>query len=87
MCANILIIEKSYLKRSQRLKKYEEMPLSSGCPRITSCISASILGCIYYVFTLRHRSCCLKSCTKGSMRVIQEEDLCRTEPLPRDTSG
>ena len=87
MCANILIIEKSYLKRSQRLKKYEEMPLGSGCPRITSCTSASILGCIYYVFTLRHRSCCLKSCTKGSMRVIQEEDLCRTEPLPRDTSG
>ena len=40
MCANILIIEKSYLKRSQRLKKYEEMPLGSGCPRITSYTSA-----------------------------------------------
>ena len=40
MCANILIIEKSFLKRSQRLKKYEETPLGSGCPRITSYTSA-----------------------------------------------
>ena len=30
---------------------------------------------------------CLKSYTKGSAGVTQEEDLCRTEPLPRDTGG
>ena len=87
MCANILIIEKSYLKRSQRLKKYEEMHLGSGCLRITNCTSAPILGHIYYVFTLKHRSYCLKSCTKGSVGVIQEADLYRTEPLPRDIGG
>ena len=78
---NILLEEKS------EAKKYEEMLLDSGCPRITNCTSAPILGHIYYVFTLRHRSYCLKSCTKGSVGVIQKEDLYRTEPLPRDIGG
>ena len=52
-----------------------------------NCISASILNHIYYVFTLKYQNYCLKSCTKGSVGVTQEEDLCRTEPLPRDISG
>ena len=60
----------SCLKRSQRLKKYEETLFGSGCPRITNCTSAPILGHIYYLFTLRHWSYCLKSCTKGSVGVI-----------------
>ena len=77
----------SCLKRSQKLKKYEETLLGSGCPRTTNCTSAHILGRIYCVFTLKHRSYCLKSCTKGSVGVTQEEDLCHTEPLPRDIGG
>ena len=59
----------SYLKRSQRLKKYKETLLGSGCPSITNCTSAPILSHIYCVFTLKYRSYCLKSCTKGSARV------------------
>lgn len=77
----------SYPRRNQRLKKYEETPLSSSCSRITNCISALILGHIYCVFTLKHQNYCLKSCTKESVGVTHEEDLCRTEPLPRDISG
>ena len=38
-----------YLKRNQKLKKYEEKLLDSGCPRITSCTSAPIMGHICYV--------------------------------------
>ena len=68
-------------------EKYEETQLGSGCLRITSCTNAPILDCIYYVFTLRHRSHCLKNCTKESVGVIQEEDLCRTEPSPKDIGG
>ena len=34
-----------------------------------NCISASILDHIYYVFTQKYRSCCLKSCTKGFVGV------------------
>ena len=68
-------------------RKYEEKLLISGCPRTTNCINAHILGHIYCVSTLRHQNYCLKSCTKGSMGVTQEEDLCRTEPLPRDIGG
>ena len=68
-------------------EKIRRKQLGSGCPRITSCTSAPILGRIYYVFTLRHWSHCLKSCTKGSMGVIQGEDPCRTEPLPRAIGG
>ena len=77
----------SCLKRSQRLKKYKETLFGSGCPRITNCTSVPILGHIYYVFTLRHRSYCLKSCTKGSVGVIQEEDFYHTEPLSKDIGG
>ena len=69
------------------MKKYEETLLGSGCPRTTNCISALILGHIYCVFTLKHQNYYLKSYTKGSVGVTQEEDLCRTETLPMDISG
>ena len=39
------------------------------------------------VFTQKHQSYCLKSCTKGFVGVTQEKDLCRTELLPRDIGG
>lgn len=54
--------------------------------------NASILDHTYCVSTLRHQSYCLKSYTKGSVGVTQEEDLCHTEPSPgilvaRDAEG
>ena len=77
----------SCLRKSRRLKRYEEKLIGSGCPRTTNCTSARIPGHIYCVSTLWHQNYYLKSCTKGSARVTQEEDLCRTELLPRDISG
>ena len=71
-------------KRNQRVKKYEETPFGSGCLKITNCISTPILGHIYCAFTQKQQSYCLKRCMKGFVGVTQEEDLCRTEPLPRD---
>ena len=64
-------------------EKYKETLLGSGYPRTTNCTSAPILGRIYCVFTLKHQTYYLK----GSMGVIQEEDLCHTKLLPRDIGG
>ena len=77
----------SYQKRSQRLKKYEETLIGSGCPRTKNCTSTPILGHIYCVFTLKHQSYYLKSCMKGFVGVTQEEDLCCIELLPRNIGG
>ena len=68
-------------------EKYEETLLGSGCLRTKNCTNAPILGHTYCVFTLKHQSYCLKRCTKESVGVTQEEDLCRTELLPRDIGG
>ena len=38
-------------KEKSKAEKIEEMPLGSGCPRTTNCISAPILSHIYCVFT------------------------------------
>ena len=73
--------------KSWRQRRYEEKLLGSGCPRTTNCTNAHILGHIYCVSTLRHQNYYLKSYTKRSAKVTQEEDLCHIEPLPRDTSG
>ena len=74
-------------EEKSEVEKYKETLLGSGCLRITSCISAPILDRIYCAFTLKHQSYCLKSCMKGFVGVTQEEDLCRTELLPRDIGG
>ena len=74
-------------EEKSKVEKYEETLHGFGCPRITNCISAPILGHIYCVFTLKQQNYCLKSCTKGSVGVTQEEDLCRTELLPKDIGG
>ena len=71
-------------EEKSKVEKYEETLHGFGCPRITNCTSAPILGHIYYVFTLRHWSYCLKSYTRVFVGVTQEENLCRTELLPRD---
>ena len=76
-----------YLKRNQKLKKYEEKLLGSNCPRITSCTSAPILGRICYVYILKHQRYCSRSCMKEFVGVTHEEDLCLTEPSPKDIDG
>ena len=75
------------LKEKSEAEKYKETFLGSGCPRITNCTSAPILSHIYCVFTLKYRSYCLKSCTKGSAGITQEEDLCHSKPLPKGIGG
>ena len=42
-----------YLKRNQKLRKYEEKLLGSSCPRITNCTSIPILDYIFYVYILK----------------------------------
>ena len=76
-----------YLKRNKKLRKYEEKLLGSGCPRITSCTSAPILGRICYVYIPKHQSYCLRNCMKEFVGVTQEEDLCPIEPSLKDIGG
>ena len=40
-----------------------------------------------FVCTLKHQNHFWRSCTKGFVEVIQEEDPCRTELLPKDIGG
>ena len=68
-------------------EKFEEAPLDSGCPRITSYTGALTLGRTCCAFTRRHQSYYWRSYTKGSAVVTQGEDPCYTEPLPRVTGG
>ena len=74
-------------EEKSKAEKYEETLIGSGCPKTTSCISAPILDHTYCASTLKHQNYCLKSCTKGFVEITQEEDLCHTEPLPRDIGG
>ena len=53
-----------YLKRNQKLRKYEEKLIGFGCLRITNCTNALILDHICYVYILKHQSYCSKNCTK-----------------------
>ena len=67
-------------KEKSKVEKIQRNATQFWLSEVQSCTSAFILGRIYYVFTLRHRCRCLKSCTKGFVGVIQKEDPCRTEP-------
>ena len=53
-----------YLKRNQKLRKYEERLFSSGYLRITNCTSAPILDCICYVYIPKLQSYCSRNCMK-----------------------
>ena len=80
--------KKSYcLKRSLKLKKYEEKLLGFGYPRIESYKSALFLAPICFVYTPRHQNHFQRSFTKGFMGVIQEEHPCLIELLHRDIGG
>ena len=76
-----------YLKRNQKLRKYEEKFLDSSYLRIASCTSAPILGRICYVYTLKHESYCSRSCMKEFVWITQEKDLCLTKPSLKDIGG
>ena len=76
-----------YLKRNQKLRKYEEKLLGSDCPRITNCTSIPILDRICYVYIPKHQSYCSRNCLKQFVGVTQEKDLCLTEPSPKDIGG
>ena len=51
-------------EEKSEVEKYKEKLLDFGCPRIASCTSATILGCICYVYILKHQSYCSRSCMK-----------------------
>ena len=44
------------LKRSLKLRKYEEKLIGFDCPRIENCTSALSLAFIYFVCTLKHQN-------------------------------
>jgi len=76
-----------YLKRNQKLRKYEEKLLGSSCPRITSCTSAPIIGRICHVYIPKHQNYYSRSCMKEFVEVTQKDDLCPTEPSLKDIGG
>ena len=76
-----------YLRKSPRLIKCEGKLLDSGSPRIENYTNALSLALTYFVCTLKHQNHFWRSCTKGFVRVIQEEDPYRTELLPKDIGG
>ena len=53
-----------YLKRNQKLRKYEEKPLGSSYPKIISCINVPILGRICYIYILKHQNYYSRSCIR-----------------------
>ena len=70
------------LKRSPKLRKYEEKLLSFGCPRIENYTSVFSLALICFVYTPKHQNHFQRSSTKGFVGVIQEEDPCLMDSYP-----
>ena len=75
------------LRKSLKLIKYEEKLLDSGFPRIENYTSALSLVLTCFVCTPKHQNHFWRSCTKGFVEVIQEEDLYLTGLLPKDIGG
>ena len=76
-----------YPRRNQRLRKYEEMLPSFGCPKTKSCINVLFLDHICFVYIPMHQNHSWKNFMKGFAEVIQEEDLYLIGPLLKDTGG
>ena len=74
-------------KKSLKLIKYEGKLLGSGFPRIENYTSALSLVLTCFVYTPKHQNHFWRSCTKGFVEVILEEDPCLTGLLPKDTEG
>ena len=75
------------LRKSLKLIKYEGKLLSSSFLRIENYTSALSLVLTCFVCTLKHQNHFWRSCTKGFVEVIQEEDPCLIGLLPKDTGG
>ena len=75
------------LRKSLKLIKYEGKLLDSSSPRIKNNTSALSLVLTCFVFTLKYQNHFWRSCTKGFVEVIQEEDPCLTGLLPKDIGG
>ena len=67
--------------------KYEGKLLGSSSSRIENYTSALSLVLTCFVCTPKHQNHFWRSCTKGFVEVIQEEDLCLTGLLPKDIGG
>ena len=76
-----------YLRKSLKLTKYEEKLLGFGSSRIENYTSALSLILTCFECTPKHQNHFWRSSTKGFMEVIQEEDPCLTEILPKDIGG
>ena len=75
------------LRKSLKLIKYEGKLLDSSSPRIKNNTSALSLVLTCFVCTLKYQNHFWRSCTKGFVEVIQEEDPCLTGLLPKDIGG
>ena len=75
------------LKKSLKLIKCKGKLLGSGSPRIENYTNALSLVLTCFVCTLKHQNHFWRSCTKGFVEVIQEEDPCLTGLLPKDIGG
>ena len=75
------------LRKSLKLIKYEGKLLASGSPRIENYISALSLVLTCFVCIPKHQNHFWRSCMKGFVDVIQEEDPCLTGLLPKDIGG
>ena len=70
-----------------KLIKCEGKLLGSGSPRIENYTNALSLVLTCFVCTLKHQNHFWRSCTKRFVEVIQEEDPCFIELLPKDIGG
>ena len=75
------------LRKSLKLIKCEGKLLGSSSPRIENYTNALSLVLTCFVCTLKHRNHFWRSCMKGFVEVIQEEDPCLIGLLPKDTGG
>ena len=83
-----LFLEKDVLpEEKSEADKVRRKLLGSGSPRIENYTNALSLVLTCFVCTPKHRNHFWRSCTKGFMEVIQEEDPCLTGLLPKDIGG
>ena len=75
------------LSKSLKLTKYEGKLLGSGSLRIENYTSALSLVLTCFVCTPKHQNHLWRSCTKGFVEAIQEEDPCLTGLLSKDIGG
>ena len=75
------------LRKSLKLIKCEGKLLGSSFPRIENYTNAFSLVLTCFVCTLKHQNHFWRSCMKGFVEVIQEEDPCLTGLSPKDIGG